>query len=175
MISNKIPKKILNAMKIAGTKVYRLPNESLYSITNIDFGNDAWNVYAEWSDNLKTDTIVGAVCAPSLDIINSAAAPSLASYGPIQNEVNSIISYYSRLTINVFENGELPIIDPVLQAPDATYNIRNASVALSKLLERIQNAPASHQTIHAIRPGCYICTIIQTWANAVVHVRLFKS
>ena len=43
----KIPLKVINIMKEKGARVEKLEGENLYSITDIVFGDEAWDAYAQ--------------------------------------------------------------------------------------------------------------------------------
>lgn len=53
-------------------------------------------------------------------------------------------------------------------------NVRHATIAVSKMMEGIQNPPANYPVINALKSGSYICTLNQQWANAGVVINLFK-
>ena len=174
MKSVAMPKKILNEMRNRGALVEKLVGENLYSVTEIVYGDEAWKVYQDWGNTMDGDLRVGAVFAPSENIIHSVLCPNDALGIPIQRESNSIIYYYAPLRMQDFRNQVLPEIGIPLVAPRPLVNIKHATIALSKLMQRIQNPPANYPTLNSLCSGSYICTVVQQWSNAGVDIELFK-
>ena len=73
-----------------------------------------------------------------------------------------------------FEENAAPNIGAPLQAHPANPRIHHANIALSKLMERIQNPPPNYPTLLGLRSGSYICTVTQHWANMLVEIVLMK-
>jgi len=170
----KIPKKVLDEMKAKGAKVEKLEGEELYSVTNITYKDKAWDVYEAWGETIDGDPRVGSGFFPLDSIIGTALCPEDALGVLVMREANSIIHYYAPLRRDDFNGNILPEIGPILRAPRMLINVHHASIALSKLLQRIQNPPYNYPTINSLRSGSYICTINQQWANAGVEIVLFK-
>jgi hypothetical protein len=90
---------------------------------------------------------------------------------PIQREANSIICHYALMRMVDFQQNNLPDIEPPLESPGMGVAVQWATVALSKIPERIQRPPENYPILSSLRPGSYIC---QIWGNAVVVIALFK-
>ena len=120
------------------------------------------------------DPWVSILFQPSQNILDTTTVPPDALGIPIQREASSIVYYYSTLQMDDFENGAIPEIGAPLGAPPATSRIHHATVALSKLMERIQNPPENYPTLLGLKFGSYVCTITQLWANMLVEIVLMK-
>jgi hypothetical protein len=167
----KVPKCVLEELKTSGAVVEKLQGEDLYSVSHIEFKDKAWDIYATWGEAVNQEPRVGAMFAPS----ETALCPKDILGIPIQRETNSVIHYYAPLRIEDFANNVEPGIGPPLQAHHPHVIVHHSAVALSRLMERIQKPPENYPAIHGLKSGSYICTVIQTWANAVVEITLFKS
>ena len=73
--STKIPLNVLNEMKDRGAIVEKLQGEDLYSVTELVYGDEAWKVYQDWGNTIDADPRVGAVFAPSENILGSVLRP----------------------------------------------------------------------------------------------------
>jgi hypothetical protein len=171
----RIPKQILQNMILKGATVEKLNGEDLYSVTDMVYGDEAWKVYCDWGESIVGDPRVGAVFAPSESVIDTSICPADDIGVAIMREANSIIAHYAPLRAIDFADGAVPFIGPPLRAPRAHSNVHHASIALSKLMEGIQNPPKEYKTIGSLTTGHYICTITQQWSNAGVDIELFKS
>ena len=170
-----IPTKVRNNLRNLGAVVEKLVGENLYSITGIVYGDEAWKVYEEWGKSIDGDPRVGAVYGPSEDIVDTALCPQDAIGIPLLRECNSIIYYYSSLRPNDFGGGDqFPEIGAPLRAPRPFVKVHHATMALSKLMERLQQPPANYPVLASLRSGSYICTVVQGWSNAAVDIDLFK-
>ncbi len=170
----KLPKELLKNLASAGAVVEELDEGSLYAISKIEFGDQAWHVYKDWAINVSDNPIIGAGFFPSASIINSTICPSVGLAHQIQVEANSLIIAYSNLRMQDFANGNVPVIAGPILAPPMVTNVRHATIAVSKMMEGIQNPPANYPVINALKSGSYICTLNQQWANAGVVINLFK-
>lgn len=94
----------------------------------------------------------------------------------ILREVNSIIQYYSQLRADDFgPNGNLIArIGAPLAGPPAHIRVHHAKMALSALMQAIQNPPDNYPILNSLKSGSYICTMNQQWANVGIDVVLFK-
>ena len=169
----KITRKVLNKLKSSGAKVEEMPGEDLVLVSGITYGDAAWKVYEEWAE-LNGDPQVSAVFAPTASIVNSVSSPSEALAGPIQREANSIARHYIPLTSRDFENGAIPVIPAPFDANLPNSRFQNPQLALTKLMQAIQNPQDNYPTLNALKSGSYICTMNQVWANATVEIMLFK-
>ena len=52
--------------------------------------------------------------------------------------------------------------------------VDEGDIALSKLMERIQNPPVSYSTLYGLKPGSFICFVFHIWSNVVVSTALLK-
>ena len=129
--SIKIPKKVLDEMRDLGAHVEKLQGEDLYSVAEIVYGDKAWNAYERWGNTIDGDPRVGAVFAPSENIINSVLCPNDTLGIPIQREANSIILHYAPLRIGDFGNKDLPEIPGPVAAPRSHVKVHHAAIALS--------------------------------------------
>jgi hypothetical protein len=172
--STKIPKRVLNEMQVLGALVKKLKGEDLYLVTEIVYGDEAWKVYEHWGNTIESNIIVGAMFAPPENIINSVLCPNVSLGFPIQKEANSIILHYASLRIEDFQNEKLPKIPAPIAAPKLHTNISHPTIALSKMMHRIQNPPKNYPILDSLHSGSYICTVNQQWSNAGVVIHLFK-
>jgi hypothetical protein len=142
-----IPKELLEELELAGAVVELLDEGSLYAISKIDYGDQAWNVYKNWAIEADNDPIIGAGFFPSASIINSTICPSVGMAHQIQVEANSLIMAYSNLRIQDFANGNVPVIVGPVLAPPMVTNVRHVTIAVSKMMEGIQT---HHQFIQLL-------------------------
>lgn len=168
------PQCVRDAIAAAGGLVEKCPGEKLYSITNIEFGDNAWKKYEEWAATVERDPIVQALFAPSPAIAGVVLCPPLAMVGHILNEANSIIAHYAPLLEHQVFGPAPPAIPGPLAAAPINVHVRHPKVALSALMQRIQDPPATYPVLAALNPGSYICTVQQVWGNGVVAITLFK-
>lgn len=172
--STKIPKKVLNEMQDRGALVEKLEGEDLYSVTEIVYGDEAWKVYEDWGNTIDGDPRVGAVFAPPENILGTVLCPNVQLAFEIYQETNSIILHYAPKRIGDFRNEDSPEIPGPVAAPRPHVNVHHATIALSKLMQRIQNPPNNYPILDSLRSGSYICTVNQQWSNAGVDIELFK-
>ncbi|KAI3658392.1 hypothetical protein MP638_001392 [Amoeboaphelidium occidentale] len=170
----KIPLNVINELSANGACVNKLEGEEFYSVTEITFGDKAWITYEKWASGINKDSRVGANFGPGPDIVNTALLPSDNFVAAIQREARSIIHRFAGLNVQDFENGNQPQIGPPIPAPPIFTRIHHAKLALSGLMNRIQDPPLDYPVLRALRSGSYICTIDQQWANAGVEIVLFK-
>ena len=71
----KLPKELIKNLESAGAVVEVLDKGSLYAISKIEYGNQAWHVYKDWAINVDNDSIIRAGFFPSASIINSTICP----------------------------------------------------------------------------------------------------
>jgi hypothetical protein len=169
-----IPKKILSELSNAGAIVSKCPGEALYSIENIRFGDAAWNIFETFAESTPNRPVISVLSGPTQDVQNTSMPYPSNIIPAVVVEANSIRSHYAKLNVTAFAGGVVPAIPkpawgPVLQVFNTT------KVALSKLIERIQNP--NHQeypVLTALPPGSYICHVIYHWTNAAVLVAVFK-
>jgi hypothetical protein len=57
----KIPKNVLDNMKNCGAFVEKLKGESLYSVSHIVYGDEAWKVYEDWVKTVDGYHKIGAI------------------------------------------------------------------------------------------------------------------
>lgn len=170
MSLTKIPNIVLNEMKNQGAIIEKLKGENLSSVSNIIYGDAAWKVYETWGNTIDSNIKVGAIFAPPENIIHSISCPDYKIGVIIQREVNSIIYYHAQSRIEDIVDLGSPLI-----APRVNVKIQHAPVALSKLIQRIQNPTANYPTINSLPPGSYICTIDYQLSNVGLDIELFKS
>jgi hypothetical protein len=157
---SKIPEDLFPKLAATGAIVEELDGGSLYSVHNIDYGDEAWSIYKDWAMTVEDDPRIGAGFFPSAAILNSTICPSLTLVHPIQVEANSLIRQYSTLRMQDFANGNVPVIaGPVAAFPMLT-NVQHATIAVSKMMEAIQAPPANYPIISGLKSGSYICTVI---------------
>jgi hypothetical protein len=171
----KIPKKVFDGMKEQGALVDKLVGENLYSVTNLVYGDKAWKVYEDWGVTVDADPQVLAVFTPPENIIDSVLCPDEALCFPIQREANSIVYHYAPLRMEDFRLEALPEVGPPLRAVEPFVRVHHTSIALTKIMSRIQRPPENYLTLQSLRTESYMCTIIQQWSNAGVAIHLFKA
>ena len=155
--STKIPRNVLNAMKDSGALVEKLEGEELYSVTDIVYGDEAWKIYEDWGNTVDGDPRVGAIFAPSENILGTVLCPDDIIAIRIQREANSIIYHYAPKSIEDFRNEDLLEIPGPLVAPRPLVKVHHARIALSKLLRRIQNPPSNYQSlIHWVQGHIFV-------------------
>jgi hypothetical protein len=172
--SAKIPVKVIKEMEANGASVQKLESEGLYGVTNITYKDRSWDSYAAWGEKIDSDPNVMSAFFPSPEITGTTLCPALDLGAYIQREANSVIYHYAPLGMEAFANDAVPVIGAPLPAPPLFIPVHHSTVALSKLMERIQRPPQDYMTIHSLSPGSYICHIVQHWANATVSIALFK-
>ncbi|KAI3639184.1 hypothetical protein MIR68_002714 [Amoeboaphelidium protococcarum] len=170
----RIPLDVINEMSANGAIVNKLEGEELYSVTGITFEDNAWITYEKWAGGIDKDPRVGANFGPGPNLVNSALVPTDNLIGSIQREARSIVNHYAGLRAQDFENENHPQIGPPLPAPPIFTRIHHAKLALSSLMNRIQDPPNDYPVLRSLRSGSYICTIDQQWANAGVEIVVFK-
>jgi hypothetical protein len=169
----KVPKNTIGDMLVSGATVKEV-EENLFSISNVNYGDQAWLVYQKWAMKCKADPRVGAGFFPPGSIINTALVPHSDLVHHIQIEANSIITHYSDLRMEDFEGENDPELPDPLPAPEMMINIHHASIAVSKLMQTIQNPPGNYPTIRGLKAGSYICTVNQQWSNVGVTINIFR-
>ncbi|KAI3633107.1 hypothetical protein MIR68_009182 [Amoeboaphelidium protococcarum] len=92
----------------------------------------------------------------------------------IQCEARSIVHHYAGLRAQDFGNGNYPQIGPPLPAPPIFTRSYHAKLALSGLMNRIQDPPNDYPALRSLRSRSYISTIDQQWANAGVEIVVFQ-
>ncbi|KAI3641124.1 hypothetical protein MIR68_000854 [Amoeboaphelidium protococcarum] len=170
----RIPLDVINEMSASGATVNKLEGEELYSVTGITFKDTAWVTYELWASGIDKDLRVGANFGPGPNLVNSALVPPDHLAHDIQCEARSIVNHYAGLQAQDFENGNNPQIGRPLPAPPIFTRIPNAKLALSSLMNRIQDPPIDYPVLRSLKSGSYICTIDQQWANAGVEIVVFK-
>ncbi|KAI3630466.1 hypothetical protein MIR68_011901 [Amoeboaphelidium protococcarum] len=170
----RIPLNVIKEMAANGATVNKLEGEELYSVTGITFEDNAWMTYEKWAGGIDKDPRVGANFGPGPNIANTVLAPPNHLGHDIQCEARSIVHHYAGLRAQGFENGNHPQIGPPLPAPPIFTRIHHAKLALSSLMNRIQDPPNDYPVLRSLRSGSYICTIDQQWANAGVQIVVFK-
>lgn len=101
----KLPKELFKNLESACAVVEVLDEGSLYAISKIEYGDQAWHAYKDWAINISDNLIIGAGFFPSASIINSTICPSVGLTHQIQVEANSLIMAYSNLRMQDFANG----------------------------------------------------------------------
>lgn len=168
---NKLIKQTLKQMVNGGAKITELPGEDLV-LVQCTYGDKAWDFYEDWADKLETDLHVTAGFAPSENIMNSTLCPPEALSGGIVREANSIVRHYVPLRRHNFSNG-LPLI-PVPLVVNVQNTPIHVTIALSKLMQAIQNPQKNYPNLFVLKSGSYICTVTHVWANASVEIKLYK-
>jgi hypothetical protein len=166
-----IPKRVLGDLKRAGANVTKLARNK-YFVQNIRFGDAAWDVLATFAESSNDDPLIYVGFFPSPDFSNSCMAPSPDLENEIVREARSIVSHYVPLMASDFSFDRVPLIPGPLQFPPLMVNIRHPNIALVGLHSRIRNP--GYPTLTAIRPGCYVCTIIYIWRNTLNHINVHK-
>ncbi|KAI3643604.1 hypothetical protein MP228_013159 [Amoeboaphelidium protococcarum] len=170
----RIPLDVMTEMSANGATVNKLEGEELYSVTGMTFQDTAWVTYEKWARGIDKDLRVGANFGPGLNLVNSALVPPDHLAHNIQCEARSIVNHYAGLRVQDFENGNNPRIGPPLRAPPIFTRFLNAKLALSSLMNRIQDPPIDYPILRSLKSGSYVCTIDQQWANAGVEIVVFK-
>jgi hypothetical protein len=146
----------------------------------VGFGDEAWQVYEQWAETVTDDPGVTAMFTPRAGTIGTIICPNVALAFPIMLEANSIIHHYAPLSVDqVFTAPLLPAVLPTIPGPLNGFPampiyVHHAKVALSGLIQRIQDPPANYPTIFGLGLGSYICHVHQQWANGVVVIAVFK-
>ena len=174
-MTTKQQERLFKNLKKSGATVEKVPGEKLWGVFGIRYQNDAWKVLEEWENSMgDIDPWVSILFQPSQNILDTMIVPPDELGIPIQRETSSIVYYYSTLRMDNFVNGAIPDIGAPLRAPSANPRIHHATIALSKLMERIQNPPANYPTLLGLKSGSYVCTITQLWADMLVEIVLMK-
>jgi hypothetical protein len=162
----KIPKEILQKLKLAGANV-KLIDTSLYSITDINIGDEAWYVYKNWIESNESNDYVkiGAGFFPTCEIKNSERCPSLDLAYQIQTEASSLI-YYMK------DNIDFPNFN-IIEGCKMIENIPQKNII--KLYKIIQNPPSNYSILYNLKSKSYICTLNNQWDNAGILINLFKN
>jgi hypothetical protein len=90
-------------------------------------------------------------------------------------EVGALVRDYSTLLMIDFLNGVMPPIGIVPNVPQGIVPYHHAQVALTKLIERIQNPGPNLLTINSLPNGCYVTDICIRYANADVQIAIYKN
>jgi hypothetical protein len=167
-MSNIIPNEILKKFKLTGAKI-ELLHPGLYSITNVNIGDNTWEFYKNWIDmnEISNKIKIGAGFFPTIQIRNSDKCPSLDLTYQIQTEANSLISHYSILRDPHF----------VIPGPIDSYKMLETIPYknIIKLAEIIQNPPINYPIIYNLKSKSYICTLNHQWNNVGILINLFKK
>jgi hypothetical protein len=170
-----VPKQLLQELEKKGATVQKVDGENLFGVLGLYYKSDAWEVLEEWGKTVDIDPMVLAAFYPPPNIADSSICPPDALGIPIMREANSIVHYYSTLQMEDFQENPFPPIGPPLGAPPGLVRVHHATVALGKLMERIQNATPDYPVIHNLKSGSYVCNIVQSWANVVFEIIVMKG
>ena len=77
--------------------------------------------------------------------------------------------------MNDFVENEFPPIGPPLGATPAIVKVQHADVALTKVMQLIQNPPPNYPAINNLKSGSYICTVTQKWPHIIFEIILMKN
>lgn len=143
-----------------------------------DFRKDSHILNAWWNGMPQdADPMVLAMSAPGI-VMGTTLCPPLPQLGPILMECGAVILQYSNFNAAALGGPGFPALVPIALAalPAGPIFVHKGPIALSKLMEHIQTLTApAFPAIGALGSGCYICTIVQNWANGVVSIRLHKA
>jgi hypothetical protein len=167
---------LVKALEDSGATVQRVDGEESYGAFNIIYQSKVWDVLEEWGRTVRKDPWITINFTPSIYITFSSHCPPNQWIGDILREATSIVFHYSTLRMEDFLENPFPLIDPPLEGPPMQQiNVHHASVALCKLIERIQNPPPNYQTIYNLNSGSYICTVVQHWQHLTLEIVVFKG
>jgi hypothetical protein len=171
-----IPKNVIEEMVRKGADFEAFDGEDLCRIC-VEFGDEAWQVYEQWAETVQDDPGVQAVFAPSGGIQGSVLCPNIALGIPILMEANSIIYHYAHLLAQHFL--PLPAAPPAIPGPLNVMPIlpiyvHHAKLALSGLIQRIQDPPGNYPTLSGLASGSYICHVQQIRVNCILVTALYK-
>jgi hypothetical protein len=167
-------KQLLKDLEERGAIVQKVDGENLFGVLGLYYKSDAWEVLEEWGKTVDIDPMVLITFYPPPNIANSSICPPDALGIPIMREANSIVHYYSTLRMEDFQENPFPPIGPPLGASPGLVRVNHATVALGKLMERIQNAPPDYPAINSLKSGSYVCNVVQSWANVVFEIIVMK-
>lgn len=160
-----IPESVIAEMIMAGCTQEEVSGESPSLRTRV--GSPAWKVYADWASEL------GEVDPAMLPFWDPPPQNPPAQAGLILSEVASVITHCAHMNMQSFAMGP-PGIPLPLAAPQLPIFVHHARVAVTGIVERIQNPPRNYPTLSNLGSGSYICDIEYRWTRATVVVAIYK-
>lgn len=170
----RMPRRVISEMVSAGCLREKVPGEALIYLRT-EVGSAAWAIFVDWASTLgEVDPPILPFWSPSAQIVGTALAPALALVGPILTEVASIMSHCAPMNMAAFTMGP-PIIPGPLCKPPLPVPIHHANVAVTGVMQQIQNPPPNYPTLANLGAGSYICHLDYRWTGASVVAAVFKS